>query len=78
MRTVKDHWWSRPRNEYRGAFWEHEDHDPRLSSRPDDPANKQRWFSQEAWDDWYADCGRHVQEVQQLTAFYGSAQTGLK
>ena len=73
-RTVKDHWWSRKRTEYRGAFWEDGQHRPALCSRPDDPAERLRWMAAETWEDWYGDCSNHVTAVSQLRACHLSAE----
>lgn len=72
-RTIRNHWWSRPRNEYRGAYWEHAGGDPRYSSRPDDSSSK-RWMSQEEFDSWYGDCIGHLKEVSAVDALLDSKQ----
>ena len=70
LRTVKDHWWSRPRDEFKGAFWEDEDGRPELSMRPGE--HDRSWMRREDFEDWYADCVRHLEEVQQLSAVHNS------
>ena len=65
-RTVKAHWWSRPRQQYKGAFWEDREGRAELSNRPGE--SDRAWVDQDTWADWYSDCVSHLREVQALTA----------
>ena len=71
VRTVQDHWWSRPRKEYRGAFWENEDGRPELSMRPEE--HQRRWIRSEQFQDEYSDCLRYLTEVDRESAIKNSA-----
>jgi hypothetical protein len=66
LRTVRDHWWSRPRDEVKGAFWEDEDGRAELSMRPE-TANRP-WRPRSTLEDEYSDCLSHLEEVQHLDA----------
>jgi hypothetical protein len=66
FRDVKDHWWSKTRREYRGAYWE--DSDDRLSKRPNPKGSEDRWLDAFTFADMYADDVPHLMETDLVTA----------
>ena len=56
-RTVRDHWWTRPRMEYLGAFWESSS-DPKLAMKPGQ--RRERWLTASEFEEHYGDCTRHL------------------
>jgi hypothetical protein len=73
LRTVKDHWYSRPRDEVKGAFWEDEEGRPELSRSPD--TVNLGWQPRSILEEYYSDCLSHLREVQHLDAVHNSADT---
>jgi hypothetical protein len=64
FRDLKDHWWSRTRREYQGAYWE--DSDDALSRRPG--SFERAWLDALTFADMYADDVRHLAETDLATA----------